>query len=228
MSNGPGLASLFEADSAASRDGNVTLQFKTVRQPKPGSGAAGSASGLPAPPSDNTSSRPSTASSSAETEITFQGRCNLWSLVGHAFQQFIPDDSDGQFGVVIMGKQQKTLFVYDRKKKMYISTPIGVAFRALRQGEYISVVDSEEKCWSLFIEEPAERDRLVLYIALARSSDWTDEHHPLIAQDDGDGDAAAAPAADGDDVAIFYTGWLEGPGRASLGPQVGDTKVTTS
>ena len=39
MSTGPDLASLFEADYAASKDGNVTLQFKAPKQPKAGEGA---------------------------------------------------------------------------------------------------------------------------------------------------------------------------------------------
>jgi hypothetical protein len=216
MSSGPGLASLFEADNAASRDGNVSLQFRAIKQPKPGS-----ALGLPAPPSDTTSSRPSISSAGVEAEITFQGRCNLWSLVGQTFEQFVPGDTDGQFGVVIMGKQQKTLFVYDRQKKMYISTAIDTSFRAMRQGDYISVLDNENKCWSLFMEEPADRDRFILAIALARSSAWTDEYHPLIIQDDADSSSNAAHAAsEGNTVAIAYTAWLEGPGRASLGSQV--------
>jgi hypothetical protein len=113
---------------------------------------------------------------------------------------------DGALGMVIVGRgdgRKMRVLVYTVQKQEAVSIPITLEVKAVPQaGNYMSMQADDQTVWSLLLKTGPDLAKVAQAIALAKSAEWTPEHHPLVLQDASVGDAGEHEVADGDEVTV--------------------------
>jgi hypothetical protein len=108
--------------------------------------------------------------------------------------------------MVIVGRgdgRKMRVLVYTVQKQEAVSIPITLEVKAVPQaGNYMSMQADDQTVWSLLLKTGPDLAKVAQAIALAKSAEWTPEHHPLVLQDASVGDAGEHEVADGDEVTV--------------------------